>query len=111
MNEPVASKDGLFLRRTALGGGLLTWFIICATFVSLLGGTHPSDALRDRVISAAAGLIVVLNLPSALLLARRVWRREAARAILIPALAFVASVAAAIWVLWFVHGISHEHGP
>lgn len=109
MNELVANQS--LLRRVAFWGGLLTWIIICVTFVGLLGGAHPSDASRDRILGAAAGLIAVLTLPSAVLLAQRIRRREAARAILIPALALGARVATVVWVLWFVHGISHEHGP
>ncbi|HEX7940373.1 MAG TPA: hypothetical protein VF488_01135 [Gemmatimonadaceae bacterium] len=111
MTELVANQDRSFLRRVAFWGGLLTWILLCATFVGLLGGTHPSDASRDCILGAAAGLIAVLSLPSAVLLARRIRRRETARAILVPALALLARIAAAAWVLWSVHGISHEHGP
>jgi hypothetical protein len=72
MSERVANQDRSVLRRVAFWGGVLTWIILCATFVGLLGGTHPGDASRDRIISVAAGLIAVLTLPSAVLLARRI---------------------------------------
>lgn len=111
MNEPAGPQDGAFLRRTALAGGWLTWFLLGATFVGLLGGAHPSDASRDRVAGAAAGLIAILNVPSAVLLVRRIRRNEPARTIVIFTLALVGRIAVAILVLWFIHGIDHHRGP
>lgn len=102
---------GGVLRHVAAAGGWLTWLVTAAVFVGLLGGTHPSDALRDRVIAWAAALVAALNLPAVLWLAGQVRRRQPMRAIAVPALSFCARVAVATWALWVAGGISHERGP
>lgn len=76
--------------------------VVAATFVALLGGTHPSDRTRDLVLVASAALFTLLNIPSALAIAR--WQVGVAGSLL----ALLARVAFAAITLHFVHGISHE---
>lgn len=76
--------------------------VVAVTFVALLGGLHPSDRDRDRALLVAAALFALLNVPTALAIARR--RVPAGLA----ALGLLARVAVAVLALRFVHGISHE---
>jgi hypothetical protein len=89
--------------RLGLAGGAaaLSGAVLVVTFIGLLGGTHPSDAGRDRVLLVAALAFAALNVPTVVWMARhgvRIW-------VLVMLLV---RCAAAIWVLWFVHSISHE---
>lgn len=77
--------------------------VVGLTFVALLGGTHPSDQARDRALAVAAALFVLLNVPSAVAIARRTVAPAGA------ALSLLARVAVAVLALRFVHGVSHEH--
>lgn len=78
----------------------LTWVVVAAVFVGLLGGFHPSDRARDIVLVVAAVMAVVLNAPAALEGVReRVW---------VVLLGCVVRLGVVAWVLLFVHGISHE---
>jgi hypothetical protein len=80
----------------------LSLLVVLAAFVGLLGGTHPSDRGRDLALALAATTFALLNLPSAVAIARRREGRTTAL------LTLLARVAFAVVALRFVHGISHE---
>ena len=85
----------------------LTWLVLALVFVGLLGGTHPAGASRDVVLRSAAAVIIAVNLPVCVWLARR-WR-SASRASARSTLAgLVLRLAASSIVLTFFGGISHE---
>lgn len=89
--------------------GRLTFVILALTFVGLLGGFHPTDAVRDGALAIVGALIVLVNVPTVLYLVRS---RKADAPTGAIAFALVVRLVAAVWVLWFVHGISHERpGP
>ncbi|MDO9018580.1 MAG: hypothetical protein Q8S73_43940 [Deltaproteobacteria bacterium] len=94
------------MRATSAGSYTLastvSLLVVAATFVALLGGTHPPDHTRDLVLVASAALFTLLNIPSALAIARR--------EVAVPGslLALLARVAFAAIALHFIHGISHE---
>jgi|GEM_PF-1193956 len=76
--------------------------VVAAIFVALLGGTHPPDRTRDLVLVASVALFTLLNIPSALAIARR--------QVAVPGslLALLARVGFAAIALHFIHGTSHE---
>ena len=82
--------------------GRLTWVVLALVFVGMLGGMHPSDRTRDVVVGVAAVLVVLLNLPGALVGVRR---RGGWTTTLLPA---TARLLAAACVLLFIRSISHE---
>ena len=94
------------MRATSVGSSTLassvSLLVVAATFVALLGGTHPPDRTRDLVLVASAALFTLLNIPSALAIARR--------QVAVPGslLALLARVAFAAIALHFIHGTSHE---
>jgi hypothetical protein len=89
--------------------GRLTFVILALTFVALLGGFHPTDAVRDGVLAIVGVLIVLVNVPTVLFLVRSRKTDAPTGAI---AFALAVRLVAAVCVLWFVHGISHEQpGP
>lgn len=77
-------------------------FVVAGTFVGLLGGTHPPDRTRDLALVASAALFTLLNVPSALAIARRQPGMPASL------LGLLARIAVAGVTLVFIHGISHE---
>ena len=76
--------------------------VVAAIFVALLGGTHPPDRTRDLVLVASVALFTLLNIPSALAIARR--------QVAVPGslLALLARVGFAAIALNFIRGTSHE---
>jgi len=85
----------------------LTWLVLAFVFVGLLGGTHPADATRDVVLGSAGAVILAVNLPVCVWLARR-WRRASRASAWSTLAGLVLRLAASGIVLTFVGGISHE---
>jgi len=88
--------------------GRITWVITAVTLVALLGGFHPSDVQRDRTVGVATVLVVLVNVPSALVIARRLRGGEEWRDLAGPLLGLTIRLLVAAWVLWFAGTISHE---
>lgn len=79
-----------------------TWPVLVLVCIGLLGGFHPADRTRDIVVLVAAMLVICLNLPAVV---QFVTVRDR-RAQLVLGLAV--RIAAAVFVLTFVRGVSHE---
>ena len=101
------SAEHLRLHRPSVWLGRSTWLVLLLVFIGLLGGTHPADDLRDRVLTIAAGVIVALNLPSVLLLGLGVTRNRG-RGLLWVLLGLLFRLGVSYLVLDFCASISHE---
>jgi hypothetical protein len=88
--------------------GRITWIITAVTLVLLLGGFHPSDVQRDRTVGLATIGVVVVNVPSVLVILRRLRGGEEWRDLAGPLLGLFIRLVVAAWVLWFAGTISHE---
>jgi hypothetical protein len=104
--QPLPDQASVLRHATLLGH--LTWAVLAVTFVGLLGGLHPSDRQRDRIIAVSAVIVVLLNVPSALDAVRRLRRGATGRELVGPVVGLVVRLGIAAWVLWFAGSISHE---
>jgi hypothetical protein len=95
-------------RRVAAVGIFLSWVFVVATFVGLLGGLHPPDALRDEVIRVAAVLTALANLPALWVLAVGARRGEPRLWLLGYGARLAVRVFVTVWAFEFAHSISHE---
>ena len=88
----------------------VTWPLLALTFIGLLGGLHPPNESRDRVLIFAAGAIAGLNLPCVIVvvgsLARGEWRP-----VMKDLLGLVVRCAVTWSTLTFIHGINLERRP
>ena len=87
--------------------GHATWVIAAVAFIRTLGGFHPSDVTRDRILGLAGVLVVAVNVPVAAWLWRSAGLRDARAEALRTGAAIVLRLAFTAWLLWFARGISH----
>ncbi len=88
--------------------GSLTWVVLALTFIGLLGGLHPSDRSRNIVVVVAAVMVLGLNVPTVSVLVARTRAKHPWRVVVLEGLGLCFRLVAAVMVLDFVVGISHE---
>jgi len=97
-----------WMDRNAPRLGRLTWVLTAVTLVALLGGFHPSDAQRDRTILGATALVALVNVPSVVVIVRRLRAGEEWGDLSGQILGLLIRLVVAAWVLRFAGTISHE---
>lgn len=111
MSAARASGNASFSARLTKVAAWSTWLVIAVTFVGLLGGTHPSDAVRDRVIVVASIIVCVLSGAVVLTLMERARTHAPTRELVTAGLMLVVRIVVAVVVLRFIGSISHEYRP
>ncbi len=104
----LAPVSGASPSRGVVLAGHLSWLVVGVTFVMLLGGTHPSNAGRDRTLLVASLLVAALNVPIAVWSVKASASAEWGPARLRTWALIVSRLALAACAFVFIHGISHE---
>ncbi len=86
----------------------MTWVVLALAFIGLLGGLHPSDQNRNTVAVVCAVLVLGLNVPTVSVLVQRIRAKDSWRVVALESLGLCFRLVAAVMVLNFVAGISHE---